>query len=110
METNLPQFGCRHVTETPSARPGREHFIATLALEPTHRPGVFHTPWNADHAMEANPARIGCRKLIDAEIDPETIAPLETNSNRVAGASPDQGNLQAPPTPPWPTHRRWITS
>lgn len=34
----------RHVMETTSSRPGREHFIAALALEPSHRPWSVSPP------------------------------------------------------------------
>ena len=34
----------RHVMETTSSRPGRKHFIAALALEPSHRPRSLRAP------------------------------------------------------------------
>ena len=40
----------RHFMETTSSRPGREHFIAILALEPSHRPRSLRAPWNPDQS------------------------------------------------------------
>ncbi len=47
--------------------------------------------------METNRPPVGCRQRIDAEPDQRAIAPLETHSHRLAGASPLR-SLQAPKT------------
>ena len=45
METNLPQIGCAPCHRDDfHPRPGREHFIAALTLEPSHRPRTPAVP------------------------------------------------------------------
>ena len=40
----LRGLDARHFMETISSRPGREHFIAALSLEPSHRPRSLRPP------------------------------------------------------------------
>jgi len=42
--------------------------------------------------------------------DQGAIAPLETHSQAFGRCTANQGSLQAPPIPPWPTYRLWIAT
>ena len=77
METNLRSLDERHVMETLSARPGREHFVAALTLEPSHLSKGILRPCE----ILTNSTRFGCAPSCQRWIMIKgPVAPLETSS------------------------------